>query len=191
MSDVLPPGAVLTIWQGRLRLRRTTAAHRERAPIDVFFTALAEDQAEHAIGIILSGGGSDGTIGFKAIKENGGLTVAQGADTTRPRFAEMPLSAVGAGFVDLLLPVQDMPERIFGYVRNWGSFDAERPAGGSPRFTPCCTRAPGTISANTRTGRFSAACSAACRWCRPRSSRSTPSGCDGTRKRSAPCFATC
>lgn len=124
---VLPPGAVVTIQQGRLRLRRISAGKRERAPIDEFFNSLAVEQAERAIGVILSGGGSDGTIGFRAIKENGGLTVAQGADTTRPRFAEMPSSAVGAGFVDLLLPVQDMAERILGYVRNWGAFDAQRP----------------------------------------------------------------
>jgi two-component system CheB/CheR fusion protein len=76
---------------------------------------------------VLSGGGSDGTLGLKAIKENGGLTVAQGSNLTRPRFAEMPTSAVAAGFVDLLLPVEDIPERILSYVRNWGAFDPERP----------------------------------------------------------------
>ena len=120
---VLPPGAILTIREGRLQLRRTGPADRERAPIDVFFTSLAEDQAEHAIGIVLSGGGHDGTLGLKAIKEHGGLTIAQGASVTRPRFAEMPSSAVAAGIVDLELPVETIPERIIGYVRNWGSFD--------------------------------------------------------------------
>src|SRR4051794_40753865 len=59
---VLPPGAVLTIHEGRLGLRHTRTAERERAPIDVFFTSLAEDQGEHAIGVVLSGGGSDGTL---------------------------------------------------------------------------------------------------------------------------------
>jgi two-component system CheB/CheR fusion protein len=119
---VLPPGAILTIREGRLHLRHTSAAHHERTPIDVFFTSLAQDQSEHAIGIVLSGGGSDGTLGLKAIKENGGLTVAQGANATRPRFAEMPSSAVAAGFVDLLLPVEDIPDRIIAYVRDWGAF---------------------------------------------------------------------
>src|SRR5215831_13837300 len=122
---VLPPGAILTIREGRLRLRRTAAADRERAPIDVFFNALAEDQNEHAIGVVLSGGGHDGTLGIKAIKENGGLTIAQGTNVSRPRFAEMPLSAVAAGIVDLELPVETIPERIIGYVRNWGAFDTE------------------------------------------------------------------
>jgi two-component system CheB/CheR fusion protein len=120
---VLPPSAILTIREGRLRLRRTGPAARERAPIDVFFTSLAEDQTEHAIGIVLSGGGHDGTLGLKAIKEHGGLTIAQGTNVTRPRFAEMPSSAVAAGIVDLELPVETVPERIIGYVRNWGEFD--------------------------------------------------------------------
>ena len=122
---VLPPGATLTIREGSLQLRRTGFAGRERAPIDVFFTSLAEDQAESAIGIVLSGGGHDGTLGLTAIKEHGGLTIAQGSNVTRPRFAEMPSSAVAAGIVDLELPVETIPERIIGYVRNWGSFDTQ------------------------------------------------------------------
>ena len=122
---VLPPSAILTIREARLQLRRTGPADRERAPIDIFFHSLAEDQAEHAIGIVLSGTGHDGTLGLKAIKEHGGLTIAQGSNVTRPRFAEMPSSAVAAGIVDLELPVDCIPERIIGYVRNWGAFDAE------------------------------------------------------------------
>ena len=125
---VLPPGAILTIHDGRLQLRRTGLNDHERAPIDVFFNALAEDQAEHAIGVVLSGSGSDGSIGLKAIKENGGLTIAQGSNTSRPRFAEMPSSAVAAGFVDLELPVEEIPERIVAYVRNWNAFDPEQPS---------------------------------------------------------------
>jgi two-component system CheB/CheR fusion protein len=123
---VLPASAVLTIHDGRLRLRHTGVAERERAPIDVFFTSLAEDQGEHAIGVVLSGGGSDGTLGLKALKENGGLTVAQGANVTRPRFADMPSNAVAAGFVDLVLPVEDIAERIITYVRDWAALDAGR-----------------------------------------------------------------
>jgi two-component system CheB/CheR fusion protein len=125
---VLPPSAILTIDDGRLRLRRTGPADHERAPIDVFFNSLAEDQGERAIGVVLSGSGHDGTVGIKAIKENGGLTIAQGSATSRPRFAEMALSAVAAGFVDLQLPVEAIPERIIAYIRNWGAFDAEKPA---------------------------------------------------------------
>ncbi len=124
---VLPPGAVLTIHNSRLDLRRTGVAEHERAPIDVFFASLAEDQGEHAIGVVLSGGGSDGTLGLKAIKEHGGLTVAQGSNLTRPRFSEMPSSAVAAGIVDLQLPVEHIAERIVSYVQNWENFNPERP----------------------------------------------------------------
>ncbi len=125
---VLPPGAILTIREGRLRLRPTSSIDRERTPIDLFFSSLAEDQAEHAIGIVLSGGGTDGTLGLKAIKEHGGLTIAQGSNVTRPRFSEMPANAIAAGFVDLSLPVEDIPERLFAYVRNFAAFDPERPS---------------------------------------------------------------
>src|SRR5437763_3056913 len=109
---VLPASAVLTIRQGRLRLRQTGAAGRERAPIDVFFTSLAEDQGERAIGVVLSCGGSDGTLGLKALKENGGLTVAQGANVTRPRFAYMPSNAVAAGIDDMVLLVAESVDLI-------------------------------------------------------------------------------
>ena len=162
---VLPAGAALTIGGGRLRLRWTGAEEHERAPIDVFFAALAEDQTEHAIGIVLSGGGSDGTLGLKAIKEHGGLTVAQGANLTRPRFADMPSSAVAAGFVDLLLAVEEIPQRIIDYARNWGRLDHQPPETRSRRSMGCCAPAPGMISANTRTGPLCAASSAACRCC--------------------------
>jgi two-component system CheB/CheR fusion protein len=124
---VLPPGAILTIGEGRLRLHPTRLGDRERAPIDVFFNSLAEDQAEHAIGVVLSGSGHDGTLGIKAIKENGGLTIAQGSKVSRPRFAEMALSAVAAGFIDLELPVEEIPRRIIAYVRDWSAFDPEKP----------------------------------------------------------------
>ena len=141
---VLPPSAILTIREGRLRLRRTAAADRERAPIDVFFNSLAEDQGEHAIGIVLSGGGSDGTLGLKAIKENGGLTIAQGSNLTRPRFAEMPSSAVAAGFVDLLLPVEDIPDTDHSAMYAIGAPSIRN---GrllrSPTFIGCCANATG------------------------------------------------
>jgi CheB methylesterase len=173
----------LTIREGRLQLRRTAPADRERVPIDVFFTSLAEDQAEHAIGIVLSGGGHDGTLGLKAIKEHGGLTIAQGANVTRPRFAEMPSSAVAAGIVDLELPVETIPERIIGYVRDWGAFDTGRRGDALTTIFNCCAPEPGTTFVNTRNEPFSAASSAECRWCKLQSSRITQSGCKASRRR--------
>ena len=74
---VIPPNAVLTIKGGVLRLSTPAPAREHRRPIDSFFTSLAEDQGEHAVCIILSGSGSDGTQGLKAVKEHGGFTMAQ------------------------------------------------------------------------------------------------------------------
>src|SRR5258705_4285509 len=114
---VLPPGEVVTIEDGRLRLRKR-AADRHQGPIDLFFTSLAEDQGEEAIGIVLSGGGSDGTLGVVAIKEQGGLTMAQGHNGSEPRFRDIPGSATATGLVDLVVPVELMPERLVSYVRS-------------------------------------------------------------------------
>jgi len=140
---VLPPGAILTIQEGRLRLRQTSGIDRERNPIDLFFGSLAEDQGERAIGILLSGGGSDGTLGFKAIKEKGGLTIAQGSNTSRPRFPEMPASAVAAGFVDLLLSVENIPERLVAYARNSEAVDLEPANGALSNVFPLLNRGTG------------------------------------------------
>src|SRR5262245_45627986 len=81
---VAPADKVLDINKGRLGLRSMADGHA-RTPIDSFFAALAEDQGEYAIGIVLSGAGSDGTLGIKAIKEHGGLTLAQATDHSCPR----------------------------------------------------------------------------------------------------------
>ena len=65
---IIPPDGALTLEHGKLRVHALVALQRAPNPIDLFFTSLAEDQAEHAIGIVLSWGGSDGTQGIKAIK---------------------------------------------------------------------------------------------------------------------------
>jgi two-component system, chemotaxis family, CheB/CheR fusion protein len=110
---------VLDIAKGHLGVRPISDV-RERAPIDSFFAALAEDQGEYAIGIVLSGAGSDGTLGIKAIKEHGGLTLAQATDHSGPRHSSMPESAIASGLIDLAVPVETMPEKLVAYV---GSFD--------------------------------------------------------------------
>lgn len=109
---VMPPGAILTIRDGRLIIRRPNAERRERNPIDIFFGALATDAGDRAIGIVLSGAGSDGALGLKAIKEHGGITMAQGADHSAPGHSGMPDSAVATGMVDLLLPVEAMAPKL-------------------------------------------------------------------------------
>jgi two-component system CheB/CheR fusion protein len=119
---VAPADSVLQIEKGRLRVR-VIADGRERTPIDSFFASIAEDQAEYAIGIVLSGAGSDGTLGIKAIKEHGGLTLAQATDHSGPRHASMPESAIASGLVDLAVPVEIMPEKLIAYVRSFDILD--------------------------------------------------------------------
>ncbi|WP_372623417.1 chemotaxis protein CheB [Falsiroseomonas sp.] len=115
---VLQSDALITLAAGRLVLRsQPPGAHRERQPIDLFFASLAADQGALAVGIVLSGSGTDGTLGLKAVKEAGGLTLAQGADGTAPRYPEMPASAIAASVVDLVLPVETIPTRLLEFAR--------------------------------------------------------------------------
>ncbi len=113
---VMPADCILLLEGGVLQLRRPAQAKRERRPIDVFLSALAVDQGEFAIGILLSGGDSDGTLGIKAIKERGGLTMAQVADGFGSHHADMPDSAITAGFVHFAIPVEEMGARIAGFA---------------------------------------------------------------------------
>ena len=100
----LSAAAALTVRENRLRLADLDM--RQRHPIDIFLASLAADRGPAAIGVLLSGGGTDGTLGLKAIKQAAGLTVAQGSDGTAPAQPSMPDSAIAAGMVDLVLPVR-------------------------------------------------------------------------------------
>jgi two-component system CheB/CheR fusion protein len=121
---VLPNDGVITIAEGRLTLQpQDPAGRRERQPIDVFLASLAADLGDRAVGIVLSGTGSDGTLGLKAVKKHGGLTIAQGANGTAPRHPEMPASAVAGGGVDLVLPVEDIPARVAELIRGLSILD--------------------------------------------------------------------
>src|SRR5262249_50539906 len=115
---------VLDISKGRLVVRAMADGH-ERTPIDSFFAALAEDQGEYAIGIVLSGAGSDGTLGIKAIKEHGGLTLAQATDHSRPRHSSMPETAIASGLGDLAGPAKTMPGQLTAYTRSFDILDKE------------------------------------------------------------------
>ena len=103
---VIPPNTKMTIHAGRLRLVVRPGGATRHTPIDSFLSALAEDQQGMAIGVILSGIGSDGTKGLQSIKAEGGITFVQDEDSAK--FPGMPLSAVAAGCVDLVLS----PDRI-------------------------------------------------------------------------------
>jgi len=110
----------LALEHGRFKVRPTVGALRERHPIDVFFAALAEELGERAVGVVLSGGGSDGTVGVKAIKARGGFTMAQGGDGSAPRHEGMPSSAIATGLVDLVVPAGEIGARLaeFGHSLN-------------------------------------------------------------------------
>jgi two-component system CheB/CheR fusion protein len=118
---VLPADSILTVAQHRLSLRAVSVEQRERNPIDICFASLARESGENAVGIVLSGSGIDGTLGVKAIKEGGGLTIAQAKHDGSPQHGGMPASAVGSGFVDLLLPVEEMGDKLAEYVRRAGA----------------------------------------------------------------------
>src|SRR5713226_4874671 len=99
---VIPPNVDMTISQGILRLTPRTETHGHHMPIDRFLRSLAEDQGSNAIGIILSGTASDGTLGLAAIKAEGGITFTQ--DEKSAKFDDMPRNAIAAGCVDFVLP---------------------------------------------------------------------------------------
>jgi two-component system, chemotaxis family, CheB/CheR fusion protein len=120
---VLNSSAILTVKRRRLIVRQT-GSRRERKPIDIFFSSLAADVGELAVGVVLSGGDSDGTLGIKAIKERGGLTFAQTSDGFGPGHPDMPASAIAAGFVDFALPVDKMGEQIVQFARGGLDVDA-------------------------------------------------------------------
>lgn len=112
---IIPPGAVLTIHDGRLRLTKPPSVKARRMVVDLFLVSLADDQGPNAVGIILSGYGSDGTAGIAAIKERGGLTMCEAAFDHQAKLG-MPQSAAESGFVDLVLPVEDMPAALLAYL---------------------------------------------------------------------------
>jgi two-component system CheB/CheR fusion protein len=107
---------------GRLRMESCTLLVDPLFPggdakvIDEFFRSVAEDQKQGVVGIIFSGNGSDGTLGLKAIKEHGGFTIAQ--SPARAKFDAMPRSAISAGFVDLVLEVEEMPARVLEFIQH-------------------------------------------------------------------------
>ncbi len=113
---IIPPNRDMSIFHGILHLHEPTSPRGARAPIDLFLRHLAEDQKERAIAVILSGMGSDGTLGVKAIKERLGLAVVQEAQSAK--YDSMPKSAIGTGLVDYVAAAQDLPEKMLAYVKH-------------------------------------------------------------------------
>ncbi len=103
---VIPPNKDLSLLHDTLFLLEPAAPHGLRLPIDFFLCSLAEDRREQAVGIILSGMGSDGTLGLDAIRKHGGLTLAQTPE--QAKFDAMPRSAIDAGLADIVAPAKQM-----------------------------------------------------------------------------------
>ena len=112
----IPPNKDMSILNGTLHLQEPSTPRGIRAPIDLFLRHLAEDQEDRAIAIIMSGMGTDGTLGVKAIKEHLGLAMAQEARSAK--YDSMPKSAVGTGLMDYVETAQQLPEKLLRYIRH-------------------------------------------------------------------------
>jgi two-component system CheB/CheR fusion protein len=113
---VIPPNKDLSILHGVLHLLNPAAPRGLRLPIDFFFRSLADDCQTRCIGVILSGMGSDGTLGLRAIKEKAGAVFVQAPASAK--FDSMPRSAIDAGLADVVAPVEELPGRIIDYLKH-------------------------------------------------------------------------
>jgi two-component system, chemotaxis family, CheB/CheR fusion protein len=111
---IISPDSTLAIRDRHLQVTRPAPPRERRRPIDTFFSSLAEDQGDNSVCIVLAGTGSDGSLGLKAVKENGGLTLAQ-AESDRSAMSGMPHSAAITGLIDHVLPVEQMPAKLLEY----------------------------------------------------------------------------
>ena len=144
---VIPPDATMTMDGGHLRIVKPAPPRDRRRPIDTFLESLAQDQGQNAVGIILSGTGSDGTLGMVSIKEHGGFTLAQ-AEFDSHALPGMPQSAAATGQVDDVLAVEAMPARLIAHQKHLIKVLGNKNAGSS-RGDPAANL--GTIMSALRT----------------------------------------
>lgn len=111
---VIPPNRDIAVLNGALHLLEPAAPRGLRLPIDFFFRSLAADRRDRAVCIVLSGTGSDGTLGARAIKGEGGMVMAQAPESTE--YDGMPRSVIATGLVDYVLPPADMPDQLIAFV---------------------------------------------------------------------------
>ncbi|HUY01990.1 MAG TPA: chemotaxis protein CheB, partial [Rhodocyclaceae bacterium] len=132
---VIPPNRDMAIFRGALQLSVPEEPRGQRMPIDAFLRSLAEDQGERAVGIVLSGTGTDGTLGLRAILGAGGVTLVQEPGTAK--YDGMPSSAIKAGYVTQILPVEKMPAALIAGVRKHVDHpDAQLPSTSASTSTP-------------------------------------------------------
>ena len=113
---IIAPNSDMSLLHGTLHLLAPAAPRGLRLPIDFFFRSLAEDQHERSVGIILSGMGSDGTLGLRAIKEKAGVALVQ--DPATAKFDAMPRSAIEAGLADFVASAEELPGKLIAYQRH-------------------------------------------------------------------------
>lgn len=118
---VIPPNSDMSVLRGVLHLLAPVESRGLRLPIDFFFRSLAADQREQSMGIILSGMGSDGTLGLRAIKEKAGIVLVQ--DPATAKFDAMPRSVIDAGLADIVATAEELPEKIIAYRRHLPHLD--------------------------------------------------------------------
>ncbi|WP_437963007.1 chemotaxis protein CheB (plasmid) [Sorangium sp. So ce119] len=124
---LIPPKKEMIISGGRLLLSERDPDQELALPIDVFFRSLAQDCGTRAVAVVLSGGGSDGSRGIRAVHEAGGLVVVQDVDSAQ--FDGMPKTARDAGVADCVMPPQDMPRVLLEHVRSEGRRPERQAAG--------------------------------------------------------------
>ncbi|MEO6946370.1 MAG: chemotaxis protein CheB [Nitrobacter sp.] len=122
---IIPPNATLTMEGDVLRVTTPAPPREHRRPIDTFFSSLAENQEDCAVGVVLSGVGSDGSGGIKAIKELGGFTLAQ-AQFDEHAMSGMPQSATATGLVDCVASVEDLPGKLLEHQAHLAKVEAQK-----------------------------------------------------------------
>lgn len=113
---IIPPNRDLAILNDNLQLLAPQKPRGVNLPIDTFFRSLAQDQGNKAVGIILSGTGTDGTLGIRAIKGEAGMVMVQ--DLKSAKYDGMPRSAIASGMADFVLPPDKMPEKLKNYAKH-------------------------------------------------------------------------
>lgn len=113
---VIPPNKTMSVFKGVLHLFEPVEIRGLRLPVDFFLRSLADDQKEYAVGIILSGMGSDGSNGIRAIKEKNGIVLVQKPETAR--FDSMPRNAIDSGLVDIVAPPEKLPSELIHFLKH-------------------------------------------------------------------------
>jgi two-component system CheB/CheR fusion protein len=127
---VVPPDQHLTIADEHICVAQNTTMQDRRAPVDIFFRALAESHRSRAVCVVLSGTGANGSMGLKRVKERGGAAFVQ--DPAEAAFDEMPRNSIATALVDDVLPVAEIPAKILAYKANLGKIEIP----GDPQLRP-------------------------------------------------------